>query len=622
MSRHSLRVSLCAAVFASALAACAPSREEPPRPTRAVDASRADVTLARSRAAEFLAFYNGVLPAMTARQQEAQWESSRDVNDRHAGARVGADAVFNAFVGSGYVVRTARELLAHAAELDALTVRQLRYVLLDAAYAPGSAPALAARRVEAEARQAELQDGFTFCLARASPATRCARPANAGDLDEALRRERDLATRARLWAASKEVGDELRGGLIELRALRNATARELGYPDFYALKIADYGMTTDAMMDLLDRAVEQVRPLYRELHCDARHRLAARYHAAVPPRAIPAHWLDNRWAQSWPGLVPAVDLDPLFARREAEWFPRTAERYYVSMGFDPLPAAFWERSDLYPVPAGGARRKNAHASAWHIDLDADVRSLMSVRPDAAWFDTAHHELGHIYYFRAYSRPEVPPVLRRGANRGFHEAVGELIAMSTQQEPYLRSLGVLPPGRPLEQDAMLLAQALEGGPVYFMFAAGTMSHFEHDLYAGDLPTAELNARWWRHVRDYQGVEPPSPRDETHCDACTKSHINDDPGEYYDYAVATMLRYQLHEHLCRSIVHADPHICTYANNRAVGDALRRLLAPGASRDWRELLRETTGEDLSAAAMLRYFEPLRAHLAHENQGRVCGP
>ncbi len=577
---------------------------------------------ARQRASHFLAFYNGVLPEMTARQSDHQWASSTDVSDRHSGARVGAESVFAGFAGSGYVVREARDLMRLERELDDSSVRQLRFVLLDAAYAPGSNPDLARRRIEAEARQSEVQDGFAHCLTPRTGAAPCARPVTANDIDRLLLESRNLHERRNVWERSKDVGDRLRTGLIELRDLRNRVAREMNYSDFYALQIADYGMSTHDMMALLDGAIEQLRPLHRELHCRGRAMLATRY-SATPPTdgTIPAHWVGNRWAQSWPGLIEAADLDPLFRARTAEWIVHTAEHYYVSMGFEALPPTFWAQSDLYPVPAGQTRHKNSHASAWHFDLGHDVRSLMSVEPDSRWFETAHHELGHIYYYLSYARPEVPPILRRGANRAFHEAVGDLIALSVMQEPYFRSVGVLPATRTLDADAQLLSDAFEKGPVFFMFAAGTMAHFEHDLYAGNLPVEQLNARWWQYVHDYQGVTPPGPRDETHCDACSKTHINDDPGQYYDYALATLLVYQLHEHICRTIVHADPHRCTYEGRRDVGTMLRRMLEVGASRDWRQLLREVTGEDLSAAAMLRYFEPLRARLQRDNAGQTCG-
>jgi peptidyl-dipeptidase A len=573
------------------------------------------------RAQHFLDMYNGVLPGLNASMQDAVWKSSTDVSERHSGQRVGAESVYASFAGNRYVVSTLRELLTHESDLDDSTTRQLRIALLDAAYAPGTNPELARQRVEAEARQSETLDGYQFCLERRGDNGPCTRPATANDIDRVLRDSRNLSERERVWNRSKELGIQLRSGLLELRELRNRVAQEMGYSDFYALQIADYGMTTQEMMSLLDGAIEQLRPLFSELHCYARRKYAERLGQPVPAGPLPAHWVGNRWAQSWPSLVASVDLDPLLANRTGEFIVRTAEQYYVSMGFERLPETFWARSDLYPIPTGQTRKKNSHASAWHIDLENDVRSLMSVEPDARWLSTAHHELGHIYYYMSYSRTDVPPVLRRGANRGFHEAVGDLISLSVIQEPYLRSIGLLPEGTRLESDQMLLNEALEKGPVFFMFAAGTMSHFEHDLYAGNLPADQLNARWWQYVRHYQGVVPPTTRDESHCDACTKTHINDDPGQYYDYALATLLVYQMHEHICRNIVHADPHACTYAGNREVGDWLRRLLEPGASRDWRAMLRELTGEDLSAGAMLRFYEPLRPVLERENAGQTCG-
>jgi peptidyl-dipeptidase A len=363
-----------------------------------------------------------------------------------------------------------------------------------------------------------------------------------------------------------------------------------------------------------------MKPLFTKLQCWARRALAKRYKEAEP-KLVPAHWIGNRWAQSWPGLVESVNLDPLYKNQKPEWFAQTAEAYYVSMGFPKLPQTFWEKSDLFPVKAGDARKKNSHASAWHVDLENDVRSLMSIKPTEDWFLTAHHELGHIYYYLSYTRPEVPPVLRRGANRALHEGVGELISLSVRQRPYLDKLGLLKKEDKLDKDRMLLDDALDKGPVFFMWSAGTMSHYENDLYAGNLPAAELNARWWKYVAQFQGVAPPSPRGETDCDACSKTHINDDPAQYYDYALATLIKHQLHEHFCKDIVKADPHECTYAGNAEVGKALAAILSAGATRDWRTLLKEVTGEDLSAGAMLRYYAPLEATLDKDLAGAQCG-
>jgi peptidyl-dipeptidase A len=367
--------------------------------------------------------------------------------------------------------------------------------------------------------------------------------------------------------------------------------------------------------------------VYAALHCWAKYELARRYgvpEAQIPPDMIPAHWLSNRWGQEWPGLVDAVDMDALVSSKEPQWIVQQAARFYTSMGFPALPASFWERSDLYPVvtsPAGNTRRKNSHASAWHLDLDHDVRSLMSVQPDWQWFSTTHHELGHIYYFLAYSRPEVPVVLREGANRSFHEAMGDLIGLSSSQTPYLREIGLMTPDQTVDQNQWLLNQALTGPIVFLPFAAGTMAHFEEALYADNLDAGQLNASWWETAGRYQGIAPPNARGETSCDACSKNHVNVDPGQYYDYALAQVLVYQLHDHICRNIVRADPHECNYYGRRDVGEFISGIMRLGQTRDWREVLREATGSDLTAEPMLRYFQPVVTTLEAANRGRSCG-
>lgn len=573
----------------------------------------------QEEADDLLDFYDPIYRALYTASAEAAWVASTDVSPEHTSARAATDRAFTAFTGSVGFIERARLLLEHEDELDDLTARQLREMLLTAAEAPQTNPDLARRRVQAEAEQSARLDGFQFCLDRRADGT-CARPVITNDLDRVLATSTDLAERRRAWEASKEVGQSLREGIVELRDLRNGVAREMGYHDFFELMVSNYGMSVDEMMEMLERLTQEVEPLYRALHCWARGRYAERYGVAELPRTLPAHWIGNRWGQSWPGLVDGVDMDALVTSREPEWLVRQAERFYVSLGFPDLPETFFTRSDLYPVPEGESRQKNAHASAWHMDLEDDVRSLMSVESTWSWFTTTHHELGHIYYYGAYSRPEVPLLLRGGANRSYHEGMGDLIALAASQEPYLREIELLPEGQTLDQMAWLLDSALTGPIVFLPWSAGVMSHFERDLYANELPADELDARWWEHVAHFQGITPPGERPAGGCDACTKTHINDDPAQYYDYALANVLVYQLHAHICREILHQDPHACNYYAHREVGDFLRQIMAPGASRDWRAVLREATGSDLTAEPMLDYYRPLLEHLERENAGRSC--
>jgi peptidyl-dipeptidase A len=546
---------------------------------------------------------------------EAEWKASTDVNDQNTGERIGAERVLAAFRGSRYVIDSSRRFLGLKQSLSDLEFRQLDKILLNAAESPATIPDVVRARIETEARLSATLDGFTFCLD--SQGERCLKPITPNQIDDTLAASRDLRERREVWEASKQIGAVLKKGLVEVRDLRNRVATELGYSSYFHLQVADYGMSVAEMMQLMDKILAEAEPLYRQLQLYARRRLAERYRQPVPER-LPAHWLPNRWGQEWPGLAPSVDLDDLLRGKSPQWIVQQSERFYTSLGWPALPRSFWEKSDLYQLPPGSPRKKNTHASAWHIDSDQDVRSLMSVVPNFRWFETSHHELGHIYYFLAYSNPRVPVVLREGANRAFHEAVGDLIGIASRQEPYLRQIGLLPDSRRIGQTEWLLNEALDSAVVFLPFSAGTMTHFEHDLYEKKLPADEFNRRWWELAGRYQGIEPPAPRGEEYCDACTKTHIIDDPAQYYDYALASLLKYQLHDYIARRILKQDPHNCNYYGNQEVGKWLWDILSLGATRDWRQVIREKTGEDLSSRALLEYFRPLREYLDKQNATR----
>ena len=570
-------------------------------------------TPVQERADDFLALVNAGYQALTKVDQEALWVAATDVTPAHDAASETAGKAYAAFNGNPALINEARELLTHRAELNDLTVRELERALLNAAEGPMTNPALVAARVAAETQQASIMNSFPFKL-RGKPIT-------ANEIDDLLQSSADLAERRAVWEASKESGPALKPGLVKLRDLRNGVARELGHADYFALQMAAYGMTTAEMVKMNDDFMRELRPLYLQLHTWAKYELAKKHGQPVPKR-IPAHWINNRWGQEWTGLVNAADLDPYFKGRTPEWVAQTAERFWTGLGFAPLPASFWKDSDLYPVPAGSLRKKNTHASCWHIDLADDIRSLESIEPNAQWFFTAHHEFGHGHYFMAYTRPEVPPLLRNSANPGYHEGIAELGELAAAQVPYLQQQGVLPPDFKADEIAFLLNDALSSSIPFMFWASGTMAHWEADVYAGDLPADQWNARWWQYVRDYQGIEPPAgARGEEWCDAATKTHINDNPCYYPNYAFATVLRFQLHDYIARKILHQPPQRCNYAGNREVGAFLRGIMAKGATEDWRKVLRDATGEELSTRAMVDYFKPLQAWLEAQNKGRPIG-
>ena len=409
--------------------------------------------------------------------------------------------------------------------------------------------------------------------------------------------------------------------LEKLRDLRNKTVQGLNYKDFFTYQVANYDMSTDEMMTLLRKINDEIYPLYRELHTYARYELAKKYHSKEIPDYLPAHWLPNRWGQDWSDIVQVkgLDLDKIIAEKkfDKEWIIKQAERFYVSMGFPQLPPSFWEKSDLYPLEAGANYSKNNHASAWHMDLDKDVRSLMSVEPNTKWYETTHHELGHIYYYLSYSRPEVPIMLRLGANGAFHEALGTMMGMAAMQQPFLKGLGLLPQNAQIDSTQVLLKDALNF-IVALNWQAGTMSEYEYELYSKNIPANELNKRWWEIVKREQGIVPPSERNESYCDAATKTHIIDDPAQYYNYALASVLVFQVHDYIAKNILHQDVHSTNYYDHKQIGTFIGGIMQQGALVDWRVLLKKSTGEDLSAKAMVQYFEPLMAYLKKVNAGR----
>ncbi len=578
----------------------------------AVLAPAADSGPTQERADRFLSLVNTSYQALAYVESQAQWKAATDVTPAHDAAAEIAGKARAAFIGNPALITETKQLLLLRRDLTDLTVRQLERLLLIAAESPMTNPQLTAARIEAETAQNSTLNRHEFKLA--------GKTVTANDLDNLLQKSTDLAERRAVWEASKTSGPALRDGLVKLRDLRNGVAQEMGYADYFALQVASYGVTTEEMMALNADFMRVLRPLYLQLHTWAKYRLAEKFKQPVPNR-IPAHWINNRWSQEWDGLSAGADLTPFFKDRTPEWIVKTAERFYTGLGFAQMPASFWPKSDLYPVAPGEKRKKNTHASAWHLDLGSDIRSLMSVEPNPWWFTTAHHELGHVYYFMSYTRPPVPPLLRTGANPAFHEGFGELTGLAANQVPYLKSVGVLPADFKADETAFLLNDALGASIPFIYWSSGVMAHWEADIYAKNLPATEWNKRWWHYVAEFQGVEPPSPRGEEFCDPATKTHINDNPAFYYTYAIAQVFKHQLHDHIAKKILKQPPQACNYAGNREVGDFLRKIMEQGGTADWRKLLRDATGEDLSTRAMIEYYAPLLTWLEKENTGRPIG-
>ena len=562
----------------------------------------------------YLDGYNAEYQKLVTASSEGQWILQTHIveGDTMASHNAAiADEAYAKFTGSKTNIETAQKYLAMKDKLTAIQVRQLEYIRYLAGNNPETAGDVVKNRITATNAQVEKLFGFKYTLN--------GKPVTTNQLDEILRSSNNMNERLAAWTASKEVGVGLKDGLVELQKLRNESVTPLGYSDFFAYLASEYNMTSEELLELTRSFITDVWPLYRELHTWARYELAEKYNQPVPDY-IPAQWLPNRWGQDWTAMVnvEGLDIDPELKKHDAEWVMKQGEAFWMSLGFDALPQSFWEKSSLYPVSADAGYAKNNHASAWHIDLDKDVRSLMSVEANTEWWSTVLHELGHIYYYMSYSNPDVPPVLRTGANRGYHEAFGTMIGLASLQKPLLENQGLIKPGVVTNDTLKLLSEALDY-IVHIPWGSGVMTEFEYALYAKNLSPDQYNAKWWELVKQYQGIVPPSPRDEHYCDAATKTHINDDPAQYYDYSISNVLLFQFHDYIAKNILHQDPHATNYWGSKETGDFLRKVMTPGATVDWREHLKASIGSDMSAKPMLDYFMPLMDYLKKQNAGRT---
>ncbi|MFI5171178.1 MAG: M2 family metallopeptidase, partial [Chitinophagales bacterium] len=404
----------------------------------------------------YLDSYNTEYQKLVTASSEGQWKLNTHIVEGDTMAKHNAaisDEAYAKFTGSKENITKSQEYLAKKEQLTPLQVKQLEYILFNAGNNPETAGDVIKKRIDATNTQTENLFGFKYTINKDTVST--------NDIDGILRDSKNLNERLTAWESSKEVGKVLKDGLEDLQELRNASVTPLGFKDYFAYLASEYGMSSEEMLELTHSMIEDVWPLYRELHTWARYELAEDYNQPVPDY-LPAHWLPNRWGQDWTAMVSVegLDIDPELKKHDAEWIIKQSEAFWMSLGFPALPPTFYERSSLFPAPPDAGYSKNNHASAWHIDLDKDVRSLMSIEPNTEWWSTALHELGHIYYYMMYSNPDVPYVLRTGANRGYHEALGTMMGLASLQKPLLESRGLIQPGVKTDDTLKLLSEALD------------------------------------------------------------------------------------------------------------------------------------------------------------------
>ena len=435
------------------------------------------------------------------------------------------------------------------------------------------------------------------------------------------------------WNGWHEVGKPMKSMYMRMVEIGNKGSRDLGYSGLDDLWFSKYDMPADKFLEVTDSVWEEVKPLYEALHCHVRSQLNEYYgDEIVPPEGpLPVHLTGNMWGQSWSNIydlvypqasqTKSVDVTKIIKDRNINEIEMVeyAEDFFLSMGFEPLPDTFWERS-LFTKPQD--RSVVCHASAWNLDsVNNDLRIKMCIEKNEEDFITIHHELGHIFYYQAYNH--LPTLFQGGANDGFHEAFGDLLTLSITPD-YLKKIGFINDDEAnlAKNDliGLLMKQALEG--VVVIPWALMLDKWRAGVFTGDIAENELNKAWWDMRESYQGIAPPDKRSEDYFDPGAKYHI---PGNtpYTRYYLARIMQYQFHESLCNDMGFSGPlHECSIYGDKLAGEKIISTMAMGQSAPWQDAFEKLTGSrNISGDSVMNYYKPLKEWLDIQNNDRSCG-
>ncbi|MBS0043065.1 M2 family metallopeptidase [Shewanella sp. M16] len=572
--------------------------------------------------AQAIAFINDAeakMAELSIESNRAEWIYSNFITDDTAAqsAAVGEKV-------SAASVKFATEAAKYAnVQLDPVNARKLN-ILRSALILP--APLDPAKNAELAQISSELNGLYgkgKYCFADGKCMTQ-------PELSSLMAESRDPAILLEAWKGWREIAKPMRPLFQREVELANEGAKDLGYANLSELWRSQYDMKPDDFSQELDRLWGQVKPLYESLHCYVRGELNKEYGDTVAPTTgpIPAHLLGNMWAQQWGNVYdlvapdnadPGYDVTELLAKKgyDEHKMVKQAEGFFTSLGFAPLPESFWARS-LFVQPKD--RDVVCHASAWDLDNLDDIRIKMCIQKTAEDFSVIHHELGHNFYQRAYKQQ--PFLFKNSANDGFHEAIGDTIALSITPS-YLKQIGLLEEVPDASKDiGLLLKQALD--KIAFLPFGLMIDQWRWKVFSGEITPAQYNQAWWDLREKYQGVKAPTERSEADFDPGAKYHV---PGNvpYTRYFLAHILQFQFHQALCETAGDKGPvHRCSIYGNQAAGEKLNKMLELGLSKPWQEALKEVTGkETMDAKAVLDYFAPLKTWLDEQNTtaNRQCG-
>jgi peptidyl-dipeptidase A len=555
---------------------------------------------------------------------EAHWLHETDITDEHEAAAAASDEKLMAFTSAA--VAKAAEFTAVS---DPVVARSLHLLKVQTTLPPPKDPALQAELAKITTGMSSAYGKGEWCPPGKKAADGAPLCLDLGQIEKILAESDDEKELRAAWEGWHRVAVPIRPEYTRFVELSNQGAKDLGYANTAELWKSGYDLTPAEFEAEVDRLWSEVKPLYDQLHCYTRNKLSKKYGTKVVPKGapIPAHLTGNMWAQDWaylaPDLVPfpkEVSNDPTKALVEQKWddqkMTKTAENFFVSLGMAPLPESFWTKS-MFVQPPG--KEAVCHASAWDFAVKGDLRLKMCIEPNYDNLVTLHHELGHLYYDQAYQ--DEPYLFRAGANDGFHEAIGDTIALSMTPK-YLNGLGLVPTTSATREAVINEQMNVALGKIAFLPFGLLVDKWRWQVFDGRLPPEKYNEGWWALRKELQGVAPPSPRDETAFDAGAKYHVPANT-PYMRYFLAHVLQFQFHRALCEEAGWTGPlHECSIYDNKAAGAKFQAMLAMGASRPWPDALEAATGErKMDATAVVDYFAPLMGWLQEQNAGQQCG-